>query len=171
MIGFVCATQGCQGVTSGESKYCAEHRKAAHQAWLEKIRQAAEARQTRVAGWESLHAKAHRAGHAAATALVPEPMVVEGHRNQLDDSSPVVKRWIVPDGPCGFAYVTIRPGNCSFALWAKKELHAFKAYHGGMQFSVRDYGQSYDRKSAYATAYAAVLRGEGIRAHAESRLD
>lgn len=121
--------------------------------------------------WPELHSKADAAGRVAATQHSPQPMIVQQHANMLDDNSPVVKEYFVSDGVCGFAWINIRPGNCSYALWAKKNLGARKGYYGGMELWVRDFGQSYERKHAYATAYANVLKEYGIKAYAGGRLD
>jgi hypothetical protein len=68
--------------------------------------------------------------------------------------------------------VTVYPGNSSFALWAKKNKGWFSAYRSGMQMSVSAFGQSMERKEAYARAFAEVLRAElGIEAYSSSRMD
>jgi hypothetical protein len=103
---------------------------------------------------------ANRSGHEAATAMVPEPMAVVGRKEV----------WHVPEGMCGFAWVAFK-GNTSFGRWALKNKIARKAYQGGLHLWVSDYGQSYDRKSAYAAAFAEVLRKHGVDAYADNRLD
>lgn len=166
-----CATEGCTRPRHGNSKYCPEHKQEAHRKWLEVVRASSAAREERVQSFEALYQKAHEAGHQAATACQPVPMVVQEHANMADDSSPVVKQYYVPSGACGFAWVVVNPGNCSFALWLKKNKGARKHYYGGMSLWVSDYGQSVDRKVAYAGAFAAVLQGAGIKAHPGNRLD
>jgi hypothetical protein len=59
---------------------------------------------------------------------------------------------------CGFAWVTVKPGNCVFANWLKKKGHARKAYGGGVQIWISGYGQSHDKKEAYAHAFANKLK-------------
>src|SRR5437762_2548409 len=67
--------------------------------------------------------EAHEAGMAAGNAVNPEPMhLTDG--NQL---------FTVPDGPCGFAWVVVKPGGCSFARYMKKHHGARANYYGGMQ--------------------------------------
>lgn len=123
-------------------------------------------------GLAAVFAKAEAAGKAAAEARVPVPMLVVEHANPLDDSSPVVRRYPpVMGGVCGFAWINIHPGNGSAARFAKKFLGARKAYEGGMQIWVGAYGQSMERKEAYAHAYAEVLQAAGIKAYAGSRMD
>lgn len=119
----------------------------------------------------ALFAKADAAGKAAAVANVPTPMIVSEHANPLNDASPVKNSWFVADGACGFAWVIVRPGNCSFANWLKKNAGARPAYYGGTEYWIRDYGQSVERKEAYARAFAKVVSEAGIKAYADSRLD
>lgn len=142
----------------------------------------------------ALFAKAHAAGTAAGNGHKPTPMVVYtpkdqlgsmlGHNdvsfaddgkgglmvrgNNIDDREPV---YTVPDGVCGFAWVNIRPGNCSLARHAHKLLKARTGYYGGMEIWVNGFGQSYERKRAYASAYAEVMRAAGVDAYPGSRLD
>ena len=77
----------------------------------------------------------------------------------------------VLDGPCGFAWVTIRPGTSRFARWAVANGHARKSYGGGVQLWVSAFNQSYERKMAAAEALADCLRMAGIKAYASGRLD
>jgi len=118
-----------------------------------------------------LFAAADAAGKAAASGTTPEPMVVQQHASMLNDASPVVKEWLVPDGVCGFAWVVIRPGNCRAANYAKAHWNARKDYYGGVSISCHDYNQSMTRKEAYAHAFAGVLRSAGIDARGQSRMD
>ena len=78
--------------------------------------------------------------------------------------------WVDESGMCGFAWVVFK-GNTSFGRWALKNKLARKAYSGGLHLWVSAYEQSYDRKSAYAAAFAEVLRKHGIDAYADNRLD
>lgn len=119
----------------------------------------------------ALFAKAKAAGAAAGKAAAVVPMVVSQHASPMNDSSPVVKQWHVPDGPCGFAWVTVTPGNCAFANWLKKNGYARKGYYGGVEISISDYGQSIMRKEAHAGAMAGVLQEAGIKAYSNSRMD
>jgi hypothetical protein len=121
--------------------------------------------------FQMLYDAAHKAGMDAGNAAVPTPMVVQQHANMADDNSQVVKQWFVGEGLCGFAWIVIRPGNCSFARWLKSKNLANKHYYGGVSVWVRDFGQSMTRKEAYAYAFAKVLKDAGITAYADSRLD
>lgn len=121
----------------------------------------------------SLYAEAHAAGMAAGAAAKPAAMVV-GHAasvfgNDIDYSKPT---YVVPDGPCGFAWVNVKPGNSRFANWLKKNgLGRRDSYYGGVSVWVREFGQSMTRKEEYAYAFAKTLRAEGVEAWANSRMD
>lgn len=122
--------------------------------------------------WQALHDRAAAAGHAAATGVTPPTMIVSEHTDMLDDASPIRKQWIVPEGPCGFAWVNIKPGNGPFANWLKKHgLARPDGYYGGVTIWVHEYGQSITRKESYAHAYARTLTEAGIRAIPMSRMD
>lgn len=120
--------------------------------------------------FQAIHDQAHAAGHAAATGMTPTPMVVGtaiGFSNQLDRTKPT---YLVEDGVCGFAWVAFA-GNTAWGRWAKKAGIARAHYPKGLCVWVRDYNQSMQRKEAYATAYAQVLRDNGIDAYPGSRMD
>jgi hypothetical protein len=122
---------------------------------------------------KALYARAVEAGEAAAAACTPTPMYVVERAHPLDDTSPIVKAYApVMAGVCGFAWINIRPGNGSFARFLRAEgLGDRDSYYGGVSVRVFGYGQSYERKSAYASAFAAVLREAGVEAYPMSRLD
>jgi hypothetical protein len=120
--------------------------------------------------YAALFAEADAAGCVAAAALVPAAMVVRSV-DLLDRPIPGAPSYFVEGGVCGFAWVNVRPANCGFAKWLKKFKGARVGYYGGMQFSVRGYGQSMQRKDAYAQAFAKVVSDAGFKACAESRMD
>jgi hypothetical protein len=132
---------------------------------------------TKAHQWEIALDKAHKAGMVAVEATTPTPMVVEQHRNQFDDDSPVVKQWLVPGGVCGFANVTVKPGTHSFAKWATKHGHGRRDnYAGGISLSLKPevkgtLYQSYEIVCAYANAAAAELLRHGVPASVWSRID
>lgn len=137
----------------------------------EKIAAEKNARASRYAEFSDLYQRAIDAGVAAAAACIPAPMVVV-EADPLTDK-PIGRSWVVDSGPCGFAWVNVYPGNSSFALWLKKTGSGWRKPYGesGLQLWIGDYGQSVERKSAFAEAFAAVLRDAGIKAYAGSRLD
>jgi hypothetical protein len=115
---------------------------------------------------------AEKAGKEAYDAVTPIPMIVQQHVNPLDDNSRVKQEWHVPEGVCGFGWVTIRPANSQAANYAKKHHGGgYSDYQRAMIIYPRDRSQSYERKMAWARAYAGVLAEAGIRAHADGRLD
>lgn len=119
----------------------------------------------------SIWQEAMRRGREAAEACKVTPMVVEQHANVLDDSSPVTERWVCDSGVCGFAWVVIKPGTCSFARWLRKAGHAHKRDPGGVLIWISEYGQSYERKLAHARAMADHFREQGYNSFAQGRLD
>jgi hypothetical protein len=115
--------------------------------------------------------KADAAGKAAAEAKTPTPMIVGEAKSLFDDSIDYSKpTYFVESGVCGFAWVFVK-GNTGFGRWAKNAGIASKGYPTGLNIRVSGYGQSYERKMAYAQAYAAVLQEAGVTAYAEGRLD
>ncbi len=129
----------------------------------EKIRAEKEERMKRYEAFTSLWSRAVEAGCYAAEAHTPTPMTVCDSRSGQE--------WTVPEGPCGFASIIVRPANSSFAHWCRKNLNTYKHYYGGLNIPVRGYGQSYELKSAFARAACQVLKAEGINAYVDARLD
>ena len=122
---------------------------------------------------KALYEKAHEAGMEALGATRPTPMIVGSEKGfmsgKLDTSKPL---YHVAEGPCGFAWVNIKPGNSRFARYLKeRNLARRDSYYGGVSVWVREGGQSVERKSAYAYAFARVLGNAGINAYANSRMD
>ena len=121
--------------------------------------------------FETLMKMAHQSGMKAVDEVNVQPMVVVNRSNPLDDNSPITKSYYVASGPCGFATIHF-PGNSSFARWAKKKNLCTKSYNGGYYINVTEFGQSYQLKSAYASAFAEILRKGGVdKAYSQSRLD
>ena len=127
---------------------------------------------TKATSLADIHHLAHEAGLEAGKAAIPTPMVVQTHRNMADDNSPVVRNDFVSGGVCGFAWVVVENGRSKFAKYLRDEHDAHKDYYyGGRSWWVRDFGQSMERKIAYASAYASVLQANGIEAFVQSRMD
>jgi hypothetical protein len=138
----------------------------------EKIAAESVERKARYGKFEAAYNKAAAAGKAAGEAAKPRTMVVTQHANPLNDNSPAVQQWVEPEGVCGFAWVNVSPGNCSFAKWLVKNKLARKAYYGGVDIWVSAFGQSMERKEACAAAMARVLVEElGVKAYSNSRMD
>lgn len=120
----------------------------------------------------TLYEEAHAAGMVAGRGAQVALMVVEQHDNVLDDTSPVVQRWTVPEGLCGFAWVNV-PGNTRLGRWLKETGRgSIDSYYGGVTVWVSEFNQSHARKVAYARAFAGVLEQRGVaRVHVGERLD
>lgn len=98
-------------------------------------------------------------GRAAGTACVPPIMRVVGY-------DPIA------EGPCGFAWVNVKPATCQVAKHLVSVGLARKdSYLGGVTVWISNYDQSMARKEAHALAFAKVLTNAGVRAYADSRLD
>lgn len=108
---------------------------------------------------------AHRAGTEAGEALVPRPMTV---RNEGTG-----QEWHISEGVCGFAWVKVRPGKDRKLGNALKRAGFGKCYGGGLDYWVSYGGQSYERKMAYARAFAAKMNEADLGAEfwAGGRLD
>ena len=124
--------------------------------------------------YAAIAAAADAAGKAAADAATPTPMIVGQAKaifgpgaDDIDYSKPT---YYVPSGVCGFAWVALK-GNSGFGRWAKREGIARPGYPSGLMIRANVGGQSYEIKTAYAQAYAAVLREHGITAYPQGRLD
>ncbi len=117
--------------------------------------------------------RAHQAGMVAGTGHTPEPMYLVERENPFDDTSKVIHAYEpVMDGVCGFAWVNVKPGTSRFARWIRaNDKGRSDDYYGGTTVWVRYFDQSYERKLAYAEAFAEVLQEAGIRAYAHGRLD
>ena len=127
----------------------------------EKIAAEKAERVNRYAKYQEIIDKAYKAGIEAGKNARPIPMYV------IDQGIPIDR---IDDGACGFAWIAF-PGNTSFGKWAKKQGLARSHYPSGLCVWVSEFGQSVDRKEAFAGAYARVLKDSGIDAYAGSRLD
>jgi hypothetical protein len=139
----------------------------------EKIAAESKARKAKSAAFEAAFAKASEAGKAAGEAAKPRAMIVQERAGPF--GGPVIQEWHEPEGMCGFAWVNVSPGNSPFANWLKKNSLARKAYGGGVDIWISDFGQSVERKEACANAMARVLKEElgsnSLSIYASSRLD
>lgn len=135
--------------------------------------------------FQRIYNEALAAGKAAATAMTPVPMAVQtatGLFDKFDFSRPYE---VISDGVCGFAWVNVRQASKAgrkdspFVKWLRErsrgerfsEYGYYEDYTKCWQIWVRGYGQSMQRKAAYAEAFATVLRENGISASAGSRMD
>ena len=107
-----------------------------------------------------LHNKAHMAGMEAGYAIRPRAMVVHGEGQD----------WLVNEGLCGFAWVNFK-GNTAFGRALMKRGICRKGYPSGLTLWIYQFNQSWERKKAYAQAYAKVLNENGVEATWGERLD
>jgi hypothetical protein len=110
--------------------------------------------------YQAVYNKAHAEGMKAGQSVEVTPMVVSG----------MGMREVVEGGVCGFAWVNIS-GRTGFAKWAKAQGIARRAYEGGFNISVMEFGQSMSRKVAYTREFAKVLSAEGLMVSMGSRMD
>lgn len=158
-----CTREDCSEPKSGKSKYCKVHKAQAREAWRQMVADKSKQRENRDKEFRDLFNRAADAGFAAAEAITPVPMDVKDPRSG--------QTWHVPDGVCGFAWVNVRPGNCAFANWLKKNDLARAAYRGGVDIWISAYNQSLQKKETHARAMAKVISEAGITAYASSRMD
>lgn len=107
--------------------------------------------------------EAHLAGLYAGNTANPTPYQIVNGDNQVIDS--------LDDGLCGFAWITIRPARGKLVAYLKKRQWGSNGWNGGWEIWVSHFNQSYERKYAYAKAFAETLRTHGINAQAGGRLD
>jgi hypothetical protein len=115
--------------------------------------------------------KAETAGNEAGHAALPVPMIVGQAKSIFSDEMIPGTEEYIADGVCGFAWVKF-PGNTPFGRYMKRMGKARTGYPKGLSVHVSGFGQSMQRKEAYARAYAKVLRDGGVEdAYADSRMD
>lgn len=118
----------------------------------------------------NIYIEAYEAGMKAGNEVgVPKFVVGDaiGLSNEIDYSKPT----FIMDGLCGFAWVNISPARGAFVNYLKSRQVGSKGYYGGYEIWVREFGQSVDRKTAFAGAFRDVLQKYGINASVGSRLD
>jgi hypothetical protein len=123
---------------------------------------------------------AHVKGMEAVRGMTPTPMVVGSPStpfgNDVDPSKPT---YFVEGGVCGFAWVNIRPATSAVAKFAESELGwRYNDYDRAMQKWIGEFGQSMQRKEAYADAFATELSDnlkllgyDKVRVSSNSRMD
>jgi len=72
-----------------------------------------------------------------------------------DEVPNLVLEWA---GPCGFAWIIVKPGISSFARWLVRAGHAVPdRYFGGANIPLMGYGQCLRAKLAYTRGFANEL--------------
>jgi hypothetical protein len=107
--------------------------------------------------WAAIHALAKDHARAAMNECVPKPMVVGGE--------------VIMEGTIGTAYVVVRDGRSAFARWARNNGIGRSHYPHGTAIEAERVGQSSRSATAYANAYAHVLRRNEIECKVETHLD
>jgi hypothetical protein len=123
--------------------------------------------------------KADTAGQVAVEKLKVTPMIVGQETSLFSGKIDYSKTtYYVEDGVCGFAWVDVYPahkGNTRLGKDERKVLEAsgFKKDVYGKKYYkwISAFNQSMQKKEAYADAFAKVLRENGLKAYAGSRLD
>lgn len=174
-----CAIEDCWHTASGKSKYCDYHKRIAREKWLQMIaekshkpRESAAAtpakqpvkqtkrdKQTKSAKFERIWQMCCESAELAAAKCKPTPMVVQQHFDPLDDSSPVIKQWVVNGGVCGFAVVKL-PLTHPFTKYLIQMNRAYKNTYGSgatVRRITKALEQSYERNCAAADAFANTL--------------
>ena len=131
--------------------------------------------------FEALMEKADAAGREAVANLKVTPMIVGKAKslfsNEIDYTKPVE---VVESGACGFAWISVYPefkGNTRLGKQERAVLEEFgfeQDYCNKAKYTrwVSEFGQSLERKTAYANAASAVFAAAaGIRAFGQSRID
>ena len=121
----------------------------------------------------TVYAEAHAAGMAAGNGCNPTPMVVGTPTTPLGNDIDYSKEtYYVADGPCGFAWINIKPARGKLVKFLKDNNIGRKdSYYGGYTVWVSHFGQSLARKESYARAFANHLNENGIKAYSMSRMD
>jgi len=118
----------------------------------------------------NIYVEAYEAGLKAGNEVGVQKFIV-GDAIGLSDEIDYSKPTYVLNGLCGFAWVNIKPARGAFVNYLKARGVGSKGYYGGYEIWVSEFGQSVDRKAAFASAFAEVLKKYGIAAYGASRLD
>ncbi len=119
----------------------------------------------------NIYVEAYEAGLKAGNEIGVPKFVVGEPTTPLGGDIDYSKPTYVLDGLCGFAWVNIHPARGAFVTYLKSRNVGDKNYNGGYGIWINEFGQSVDRKYAFAQAFAEVLNKYGINAYGQSRLD
>jgi hypothetical protein len=107
--------------------------------------------------WAAVHALAKDYASAAMMECVPRPMVIGGE--------------VIMQGTIGTAYVVVKDGRSGFARWARENGVGHGHHPRGIAIEAERLAQSSESATAYADAYAKVLRRNDIECKVETYLD
>lgn len=153
-----CAIAGCVQHTAPRSKYCAVHKSEARAAFFAMVREKSAQRADAKTALTLLVADAYKAAHSAgiaagiASAVEPIGWITD---NTCPDNKGAL---YVSSGVCGFAWVDVKGARGLIRSALIDAGFSESAYKGGLSFWVGAFGTSYDRKSAYADAFARSFR-------------
>lgn len=72
-----------------------------------------------------------------------------------DEAAKLLPEWA---GPCGFAWIIVKPGTSSFTRWLVRTGHAVPDPHyGGVNIPVMDHGQCMRAEVAYVHGFSTEL--------------
>jgi hypothetical protein len=134
-----------------------------------------ESRMTTDGFYERVHTDATKAGEAAYASVNAPMFQAVQHADPFDDGSEIVKVWPQAFELEGFGWVQIFGANKGYGKFLSKRGIARKWHPKGVGFSIP--GRGYERRLAYADAYATSVRealaarGEEVSIHGEARLD
>ena len=101
--------------------------------------------------WDADLQAAYAAGDAAANAIEVVPMTVVGRD----------RTYWVEGGVCGFARVEVRPRTSAWAKWLLQTGWRSSDYFKCVTLNISEFGQSMQRKEAFAQAFVRYLTGLG----------
>ena len=123
----------------------------------------------------AIYLKAYSVGQNAGKESRPTPVVF--YEADLLDR-PIGKSYYEAEGVCGFAGVEVRPASyagkkdCEFVRYCRSnKIGYYSDYNKCWYIPCHEYGQSMQRKEAFAEAFAQVLKENGIQANATSRME
>lgn len=153
-----CSSAGCVQHTAPRSKYCAVHKSEARAAFFQMVREKSAQRAADKSALTALvsdaYNHAHSAGIAAGIASKVEPIgFVTGMTCPSDR-----ELHYISSGICGFAWVDVKGARGLIRSALIDAGFSESAYKGGLSMWVGAFDQSYDRKSAYADAFALSFR-------------
>lgn len=144
-----CAVKECLGLTAGKSKYCYNHRAESRQRFKQMCIEKAAEKEKRETLWREVFKLAHNTGEQAHL------------MSDADKRHKTAKKALIPSS---WAVIRIPDGRAGVARWAKNYAGFEKGKKGVERWVL-------DRGIEYASAYAQVLKDNGITAYAQSRMD
>lgn len=114
------------------------------------------------AQFQHIYDAAHEAGYTAGKRAIPNSKFLAQPNG--------AKLWIEPRGECGMAWIAFS-GNTPWSKWCNEQGICDNDHPRGKRIWVHHFGQSYERKLAYAKAFAQTLKDNGINAFSCGMVD